>query len=192
MPADLQEEVTTLLNAIRTGDAAAREQLAERIYREPHQMAVGFMRQERADHTLQPTALLHEALAYLLQGESLKHMPNREYLFGAAARAMRRVLVEHARRRATEKRGGGRQRLGLDAVLDYFEEQNLDVLALHEALEQLAALHERQSQVVTLRFLCGLSVPEVAEALGVSVATVEGDWRLARAWLRRKLRGSDL
>jgi RNA polymerase sigma factor (TIGR02999 family) len=112
-------------------------------------------------------------------------------LHGMAIAFMRQVLVEHARRWTADKRGGGHQQLGLDAVLAHFEEQNLDVLAVHEALEELAKLHERQSQVVTLRFLFGFTVAEVAEQLGVSAATVEGDWRLARAWLRQRLRGSE-
>jgi RNA polymerase sigma factor (TIGR02999 family) len=102
---------------------------------------------------------------------------------------MREVLVEHARRRAAARRGGGRRRVPLDRVLAYFEEQEVDVIAVHEALDRLAEWNERQAEVMTLRYFGGLTVPEVAESLGVSVVTVERDWRLARAWLGRQLRG---
>jgi RNA polymerase sigma factor (TIGR02999 family) len=117
----------------------------------------------------------------------LEKAPNRRYLFAAAARVMRQVLVEHARKRAAGKRGGDQQRLPLDAVLDYFEAQHLDVVELHEALEQLSAVHARQGQVLTLRFFGGLSLEEVAEQLDVSVGTVQSDFRIARAWLRKQL-----
>jgi RNA polymerase sigma factor (TIGR02999 family) len=186
-PDEPEGDVTALLGEIRAGDVRARDRLVERVYAELRRVAGGLMRAEPAGHSLQPTALLHEALADLLRGEALRQAPNRAYLFGAAARAMREVLVDHARRRRAEKRGAGRQRLPLDAVLLYFEEQKVDVLALHDALERLAALNERQSQVVTLRFFGGLTVPEVAEHLGVSVSTVESDFRVARAWLRQQL-----
>jgi RNA polymerase sigma factor (TIGR02999 family) len=181
--------VTTLLEAIRTGDDRARGRLVDLVYDRLRRMAGGLMRQERPNHTLQPTALLHEALVQLFDAEVLARAPNRAYLFGAAARAMREVLAAHARRRAADKRGGRRERLPLDAVLDHFEEQRVDVVALHEALDRLAAFHERQSHVVTLRFFAGCTVPEVADRLGVSVGTVESDFRLARAWLRRQLGG---
>jgi RNA polymerase sigma factor (TIGR02999 family) len=101
---------------------------------------------------------------------------------------MREVLIDHARQRAADRRGGGWQRVPLDSVVDYFEAQGLDVVAVHEALDRLTALNERQGQVMTLRYFGGLTVPEVAEALGVSVVTIERDWRLARAWLRGQLR----
>lgn len=181
-------EVTALLQAIRAGDAEARGRLVEQIYQELHQVAAGLMRQEETTHTLQPTALLHEAFANLFRADVLARAPNRAYLFGAAARAMREVLVDHARRRQAAKRGSGQRPLPLDAVLHHFEEQNLDVIALHEALEQLATFHERQSQVVTLRFFGGFTVQEIAAQLGVSASTVESDFRIARAWLREQLR----
>jgi RNA polymerase sigma factor (TIGR02999 family) len=188
MKTDEQTEVTALLEEIRAGNDQARQQLLERIYAELHHAAEGLMGREPLDHTLQPTALLHEALARLCRADVFRRAPNRAYLFGAAARAMRQVLVEHARRRKSQKCGGGRQRLPLDAVLLYFEEHNLDVEALHEALEDLARLQERQSHVVTLRFFGGFTVREIAEQLDVSTFTVENDFRIARAWLRRRLR----
>jgi len=182
-----QADVTTLLEQIQAGDEQARHQLVERIYGELHRVAVGLMEGERADHSLQPTALLHEALLRLLDADVLSKAPNRAYLFAAAARAMREVLVDHARYRSRQKRGGKQHTLPLDAVLLYCEEQNLDVVAVHEALNQLATMHERQSTVVTLRFFGGFTMPEIAGQLGVSVSTVESDFRIARAWLRKQL-----
>ena len=147
------------------------------------------MRRERTDHTLSPTAVVHEAVMRLLGDAVFDKAVDRNYLFASAARAMREVLIDHARRRATDRRGGGWQRMPLDDVVDYFEDQGLDVVAVHEALDRLAERNERQGQVMTLRYFGGLTVPEVAQALGVSVVTVERDWRLARAWLQGQLRG---
>jgi RNA polymerase sigma-70 factor (ECF subfamily) len=119
----------------------------------------------------------------------LDRAADRSFLFAAAARSMREILIDHARRRRADRRGGDRQRVPLDLVVDYFESQELDVVAVHEALDRLAKLNERQSQVITLRYFGGLTVPEVARALGVSVFTVERDWRFARAWLHGQLQG---
>jgi RNA polymerase sigma factor (TIGR02999 family) len=188
MPAD-HGDVTTVLEQVHAGDAAARDRLVRVIYDELRRMASELMQAERPDHTLQPTALVHEALLRLLGADAFDRVPNRRYLFAAAARAMREVLVDHCRRRRAGKRGMGSQRLPLDALLDHYEKQNLDVEALHEALDRLAGLHERQSQVVTLRFFGGFTVAEVAEQLGVSVGTVESDYRIARAWLHKELGG---
>ena len=180
-------EVTTLLDEIRAGDASAKSKLVELVYQELRNLASGLMRRERAGHTLQPTALVHEACLRLLTPEMLGEARNRAHFFAAAARAMRHVLVDHARRRAADKRGGGQEPAPLDAVLDYFAKQNLDVVAVHDALTELADLHERQSQVVELRFFGGYTVEEVAEQLQVSVGTVESDFRKARAYLRSRL-----
>jgi RNA polymerase sigma factor (TIGR02999 family) len=188
MRCDLAGEVTTLLEAVRAGDDLARDRLVECVYEELRHLAAGLMHGEPAGHSLEPTALLHEAFARLFQANALRQAPNRTYLFGTVVRAMREVLVDHARRRNAAKRGGGRQRLALDAVLLSFEERDLDVVALHEALERLAAFHSRQSQVVELRFFGDCTVPEIAALLGVSVSTVESDFRIARAWLRQQLR----
>jgi len=127
----------------------------------------------------------------LLGGAVFDQSPDRAYLFASAARAMREVLIDHARRRAADRRGGGWERVPLDLVVDYFEGQGLDIVAVHEALDRLAALNERQAQVMTLRYFGGMSVPEVAASLEVSVVTVERDWRLARAWIRDQLREWD-
>ena len=146
------------------------------------------MRSERRDHTLPPTAVVHEAVIRLLGDAVFDKAPDRSFLFASAARAMREVLDRP--RAAAGRRPARRdwQRVPLDFVVDYFEAQDLDVVAVHEALDRLAELNERQSQVMTLRYFGGLTVPEVAAALGVSVVTVERDWRLARAWLRGQLR----
>jgi RNA polymerase sigma factor (TIGR02999 family) len=181
--------VTRLLQAIQDGDEGAKEQLLHAVYDELHGIAAGLFRQTGAADTLQPTALVHEAYLRLDRAGAFDSAPNRAYFFAAAAHAMRQVLVDHARRRRTDKRGDGWRRVPLDEVLDRFERDNMDVVALHDALNELAVLDGRQSQVVVLRFFGGLSVAEVAGQLGVSVSTVESDFRLARAWLHRQIRG---
>ena len=185
---DRQREVTTLLDAIRAGDANAQSRLVALVYDELRRRAGALLRRERPDHTLQPTALAHEALLRLLSPEALARTRDRAHFLAAAATAMRQVLVDHARRRAADKRGGGQETLPLDEALDYLAQQKLDVLAVHEALDELAGLHARQSQVVELRFFGGLSIEETAEVLKISPATVKREWSLAQAWLYRELR----
>ena len=183
-------DVTLLLERARAGDALARGDLIAQVYAELRRVAAGLMRREHPGHTLPPTAVVHEAVIRLLGDAAFDRAGDRSYLFAAAAaRAMREVLVDHARRRATARRGGGRRRVPLDAVADYFADQGLDLIAVHEALGRLAGLHERQSQVVTLRYFGGMTVPEIAAALEVSAGTVERDWRIARAWLSNELGG---
>jgi RNA polymerase sigma factor (TIGR02999 family) len=180
-------ESTLLPGGARDGDERARDELIAMVYDELRRVASHLMRRERVDHTLSPTAVVHEAVIRLLGTAFFDKGKDRSYLFASAARAMREVLVDHARRRAAERRGGDRRRVPLDGVLDYFDGHGLDVIAVHEALDRLAEWHPRQSQVMTLRYFGGLTMPEVAEALGVSVVTVERDWRLARAWLGGQL-----
>lgn len=182
-----QQGLTRILGRARGGDERARGELVALVYDELRQVAGRLMRRERADHTLSPTAVVHEAVVRLLGEAVFEKAPDRGYLYASAARAMREVLIDHARRRAADRRGGGMKRVALDAVVDYFEGQGLDVVAVHEALDRLAVLDERQAQVMTLRYFGGMTVPEVAAALGVSVVTVERDWRLARAWLAGQL-----
>ena len=189
MDDDQRSELTNLLDAARLGEPEARDRLTRAVYAELRRMAGKLMRRERPDHTLQPSALVNEALLKLFEGNVIENAPNRRYLFAAAAQAMRQILVDHARKRDAVKREGGRDRVTLDAVLSYFEDKQLDILALDEAVRHLFAKNERQGLVVSLRFFVGLSVPEVAETLEVSVATVEGDWRASRAWLRGQLKG---
>ena len=182
-------EFTLILEQARAGDDQARDELIVRVYEELRQVATRLMRHERADHTLSPTAVVHEAVMRLLGDAVFEKAADRNYLFAAASRAMREVLIDHARRRSAGRRGGGRHRVPLDLIVDYFEGQGLDIVAIHEALDRLAELNERQAQVMTLRYFGGLTVPQVAAALGVSVVTVERDWRLARAWLGGQLGG---
>jgi RNA polymerase sigma factor (TIGR02999 family) len=161
------------------------------VYDELRRVAGRLMRRERTDHTLSPTAVVHEAVIRLLGEQVFDRAEDRGFLFASAARAMREVLIDHARRRAAGRRGGERRRVPLDAVVDYFDEQGLDIVAVHEALDRLAERDARQAQVMTLRYFGGMTVPEVAAALGLSVVTVERDWRLARAWLAGQLGGAD-
>ena len=169
------------------GEARIEGELLTLVYGELRQVASRLMRRERSDHTLSPTAVVHEAVLRLLGDANFASL-DRNFLQAAAARAMREVLIDHARRRGADRRGGGWRRVPIDAVVDYFESQNLDIVAVHEALDKLAVVDERLSQVITLRYFGGMTVPEVAKALGVSIVTVERDWRLGRAWLRGQLR----
>lgn len=181
-------EITALLGAIRAGEGPAEQLLVQKVYDRWRRLARALMHQERAGHTLGPTALLHEAFIRLIQGNAFRKAVNRDILFGAAVRAMRETLADHARRRAAAKRGGGWCRVPLDDLLDHFAGQHINLLALREAIDQLEAVHHRQSLVVTLRCFSGFTIPEIADQLGVSVATVENDFRFARAWLWIRLR----
>jgi RNA polymerase sigma factor (TIGR02999 family) len=181
-------DVTLLLELAWAGGELARGDLIGQVYAELRRVASGLMRREHPGHTLSPTAVVHEAVIRLLGDAAFDRAGDRSYLFAAAARAMREVLIDHALRRATARRCGGRRRIPLDAVVDYFADQGLDLVAVHEALDRLAGLHGRQSQVVTLRYFGGMTVPEIAAVLEVSVGTVERDWRIARAWLSNVLR----
>jgi RNA polymerase sigma-70 factor, ECF subfamily len=191
MEAEPLRGLTLILGRARGGDDRARDELLALVYDELRRVASRLMRRERADHTLSPTAVVHEAVIRLLGESVFEKAADRSFLLASAARSMREVLIDHARRRAAGRRGGGRRRVALDSVVDYFEGQNLDLVAVHEALDRLAELNGRQAQVMTLRYFGGMTVPEVAEALGVATVTVERDWRLARAWLAGELGGSD-
>jgi RNA polymerase sigma factor (TIGR02999 family) len=189
MEADAHQGLTLVLGRARAGDEQARGEVVALVYDELRRVASGLMRRERVDHTLSPTAVVHEAVIRLMGEVIFDKAADRSYLFASAARAMREVLIDHARRRGADRRGGGRRRVALDSVVDYFEEQGTDIVAVHEALDRLAELNVRQAQVMTLRYFGGMTVSEVAAALGVSVVTVERDWRLARAWLAGQLEG---
>ena len=184
-------DITTLLGAIRSGEGAAQHQVVQRVYDRWHRIAAALMRRERNDHTLGPTALLHEAFIRLIAGGVFRTAANRAVLFAAAARAMRQTLTDHARRRDAVKRGGSNRRVPLDSLLEHFEARRIDVLALRDAIDRLETLHERQSLVVTLRCFGGFTVREIANLLDVSVATVENDFRFARAWLWKHLGGDE-
>lgn len=187
MNAPIPGDMTALIGRAGAGDRDAMEVVFRAVFDELRRMAAGLMRGERPDHTLQPTALVNEMMLRFLDGGMLGDVPSRRYFFAACARAMRRILVNHALRRGAAKRLGRRDRLPLDNLLAFYERKKLDVVDLDEAVERLSGYNERQGLVVSLRFFAGMSVPEVAAALGVSVATVEGDWRLARAWLKGQL-----
>ena len=186
------EDITGLLQAWRDGDAAALAALTPLVYGELRRVAEQHMRRERPDHTLQATALVHEAFLRLTGGAS-PAWEDRAHFFKAAARIMRHVLVDHARARGYAKRGGGGLRISIEdgAAAVLAAERAPDLVALDEALERLERLDPRQHQVVELRFFGGLSVEETAEALGVSAITVKRDWRSARAWLFAELGGQE-
>jgi RNA polymerase sigma factor (TIGR02999 family) len=180
--------LSVILDQARAGDEAARNDLIALIYQELRQVAARMMRRERAGHTLPPTAVVHEAVMRLLNEDVFGRASNPNFLFQAAARAMREILVDHARRRGAARRGGGWTRVSLDSLVDYFESHALDVLAIHEAIDRLSRMNERQGHVITLRYFGGMTVEEIAEALDVSVVTIERDCRVARAWLHGQLK----
>ncbi len=190
MPASNSHEVTQLLLAWSEGDKTALDQLIPLVYSELRRLAKHHMRSERAGHTLQTTALIHEAYLRLVDADQVR-LENRRHFFGAAARLMRQVLVDLARARRSRKRGGSAPQVSLDEALVVSPERDTSLLALDEALKALAEIDARKGHVVELRFFGGFSVEETAGALNVSVETVHRDWRLAKSWLLRRLRGED-
>ncbi|MCC6262904.1 MAG: sigma-70 family RNA polymerase sigma factor [Bryobacterales bacterium] len=183
-------DVTTLLARWSSGDAGALEQLTPIVYDELRRIARRHLARERKDHTLQSTALVHEAYLRLI-GSSGSEYHNRQHFFAVAAQVIRRVLVDHARAVNAAKRGGGAQKILLEDQPEASTpaENVAEVLALHEALERLAVFDQQQERIVELRYFAGLSIEETAEVLGVSAATVKRDWVMARAWLARELKG---
>ena len=179
-------DVTQLLIAWSNGDHAAREQLMSVVYEELHRLARRYMRNESPGHTLQTSALVNEAFIRLVDQKNV-HWQNRSHFFGIAAQMMRRILVDYARSRNYAKRGGGARQVSLDEGLVASEERSAEVVAVHEALEELAKIDPRKAQVVELKFFGGLTIDEVAEVVGVSPATVALDWTMAKAWLRREI-----
>lgn len=183
-------DVTTLLARWSSGDAVALEQLTPIVYDELRRIARRHLARERRDHTLQSTALVHEAYMRLM-GAGSGDYQNRQHFFAVAAQVIRRVLVDHARAVNAAKRGGGVQKIFLeDQPEASTQTENVaEVLALHEALERLAAFDAQQARIVELRYFAGLSIDETAEVVGVSPATIKRDWVMARAWLARELKG---
>jgi len=188
MDSDPQTQVSLLLHEIRNGHHAAEDRLIRLVYRELRLLADSLMNHERPDHTLEPTALVHEAWMRLLDQSALQNITDRKHFFGAAVRAMRQILVDHARSRAALRRGGTWNRVPLDHVVDALEKKSGDIQSLDAALDELSALNQRQAQVVTVRFFGGLSMKEIARHLDVSLSTVENDFRIARAWLRCRVK----
>lgn len=183
------KNVTQMLYRVAGGDSAAADELFEAVYGELHAIAGRCFRGERADHTLQPTALVHEAYLKLVRQDGVR-WNDRVHFFAVAARAMRQILVNHALARKRLKRGGDRRRTPLSLVAEELSQQTIDLLALDEALGKLEQRDPRMHQVVELRFFSGLTNSEVAELLGVSLRTIEGDWSMARAWLLREIDGA--
>jgi RNA polymerase sigma factor (TIGR02999 family) len=186
MTARPQPDVTELLRAWGNGDSSALEQMVPIVYQELRRLAKHYMRQERPDHTLEATALVNEAYLRLIDLNRIQWQ-DRAHFFSVAAQTMRRILVEFARRRKRQKRGGQGQQVALEEAAELSRDQEVDLLAVNEALSSLASFDARMSQVVELRFFGGLSIEETAEVLRVSPETVMRDWRTAKVWLLREL-----
>jgi RNA polymerase sigma factor (TIGR02999 family) len=186
----LSHNISHLLQEWSAGDQRALEELTPLVYEELRQRAARYLRRERPGHTLQTTALIHEAYLRLVDAKDVQWQ-GRAHFFAIAANLMRRILVDHARRRNADKRGGSFIRVPLDeaVAVAVAKEVDVDLLAIDEALDRLAAIDPQQARVIELRFFSGLSVEETAEALGVSLKTVKRDWSMARAWLRREIGG---
>lgn len=186
MSAELQHEVTQILQNWSGGDPEAPERLMPFVYEEMRRLARLFLAKERGNHTLQPTALVHEAYARLVD-QTRVNWQSRAHFYGIASNMMRRVLIDHARAHATGKRGGKALHLSIDDVQIPIEERAASLLDLDEALEKLNEMDERKCKIIEMRFFGGLSDEEIAEVLGVSTRTVLRDWKTARLWLYREL-----
>jgi len=183
-------EVRRNLTELRQGDQTAADHLFSLLYTEIKALAGRHLRNEPKGHTLQPTALVHEAYLRLMQAEEVDRQ-DRASFFAIAAQAIRRILIDYARKRRAAKRGGDWQRVTLAAVADFSERNEVDLLALEAALKKLAALDQRQARIVELRFFGGLGMAEIADALDVSRRTVQGDWAMAKSWLHGELNAGD-
>jgi RNA polymerase sigma factor (TIGR02999 family) len=179
-------EVTVLLHAMKSGDAAAAEKLLSLVYKELHLLAKGYMRHERPDHTLQPTALINEA--YIRMVGNGTDWQNHQHFIGVAATVMRRVLVDHARAHHAGKRGGDLQRVDLDEGVAFSSERSIEVIAVDDALSELQTLNSRQAKVVELRYFAELTDEQIAALLNISTRTVQRDWLLAKDWLSQRVR----
>ena len=186
MAARTPEDVTGLLKKWSDGDAAALDELMPLVERELRRLAGAFLRRERPDHTLQPTALVNEAYLRLIDQRDA-HWQNRSQFFAVAAQLMRRILVDHARAHSAAKRGGPGYKFSLGEAEQFGTKPDLEIVALHEVLERLAKIDPRQGQVVELRFFGGLTIEQTAEVMNISHATVEREWTMAKAWLLREL-----
>jgi RNA polymerase sigma-70 factor, ECF subfamily len=184
---DPQGEVTSLLAAWGKGDPSALNKLMPLVYAELHRIARRVWSQQQRNNTLQPTALIHEAYLKLANAESASFR-DRCHFFAVASTAMRQILVNHAKSHLAAKRGGGAANVSLDEVQRAVDREAAEIISLHEALEALQAVDLRKSKVVEMRYFGGLSIEETAEALGVSIGTVNRDWRLARSWLIREMK----
>ena len=186
----VMSDVTRILSQIEQGDSVAAEQLLPLVYEELRKLAAARFTQENPGQTLQATALVHEAYMRLVGVETVQRWDSRGHFFSAAAEAMRRILVEQARRKSGPKAGGGHQRVELSGVDPELPGPQLDIIALSEALQKLTANDPRSAELVKLRFFAGLTRQQAAEALGVSIATADNDWAYAKGWLQTELSGS--
>lgn len=180
-------EVTQLLTALTRGDDGAASKLIPAVYDELRRLAGSYMRRERSDHTLQATALVHEAYLKLIEQKAV-NWQSRAHFFGIAAQLMRRILIDHARGHTRQKRGGEQKKVSLDEAYIFTEKQADELLAVNDSLDRLEKIDPRQARVVEMRFFGGLSVEEAAEVLGVSPKTVKRDWSVAKAWLYADLK----
>jgi len=182
--------ITQLLERWSQGDEEALDQLMPLVYDELHRLAGAYLRSERREHTLQPTALVNEAYLKLIRQRNIQWQ-NRAQFFGVAAQLMRRILVDHARATYADKRGGDRVNVSLKNIGAFGTQPTTDVLALHDVLNRLAEIDANQSRIVELRFFGGLTIDEAAEVMQVSHSTVEREWKIAKAWLKRELTTSE-
>lgn len=180
-------DVTLILQQIEDGDPSAAEQLLPLVYEELRKLAAARMANESPDHTLQATALVHEAYVRLVDGQHARHWNSRGHFFGAAAEAMRRILVDHARRQGSHKRGGQLTSSGTDIAQVAAPTANVDLIALDEALDDLAAQDPRKAELVKLRYFAGLTIRDAAAALGISESTADADWAYAKSWIRLRM-----
>ncbi len=183
------EDVTVLLAQLTKGNEEAGSKLIPLVYSELRRLAGGYMRRERSDHTLQPTALVHEAYLRLV-GQRAVDWQSRSHFFGIAAQVMRRILVDHARGHLRDKRGGGQKPVPIDEAFVFAPEQAQELVKLDQALERLTQLDPRQGKIVELRFFGGLTVEQTADLLSISPKTVKRDWSVAKAWLHGELKTS--
>lgn len=180
--------VTDLLIGYAKGDRSALDEMLPLVYNELKRLAAHYLRQERPDHTLQTTALVHEAYLRLVNQQNVD-WKNRAQFLGVAAEMMRRILVNHARDRAADKRGGGAERVSLSFAIESGRQIDIDLISLDDALTELSKMDPRKSQVIEMKFFGGMTTEETAEILKVSTATIERDWTVARAWLYRAVAG---
>lgn len=181
----MSNTITVLLNKWRKGNESALSELIPIVYDELHRLASVYLLRESKDHALQPTALINEAIIHLMQDDT--SFANRSHFIAVAANTMRRVLVDFARKKNAQKREGENIRITLTGLSNKFIVQNIDILALHEALNRLETIDVLQMKIVELRFFCGLTIEETAEVLDISPTSVKTDWAIARAWLHREL-----
>lgn len=180
-------DITALLKAVRQGDAAAENQLLPLLYKELHRIAESYMRRERPGHTLQPTLLINEAYLRLTRNATVDWQSRSQFI-SLAAHVMRRILVDHARKTNAAMRGGGQQDLPLDEAVRFSPKRSDEVVAVNDALEELAKVNPRQARVVELRFFVGLSTEEIAKVLDITPRSVRRDWALARIWLHQAIK----